>query len=88
MARRVAISLARVATAANMLLSAAKIAPRAMIEVTTAARMPMVWRNCSVCALKYSCCEITSRFSRGSAFSAAPRPLSDFSLSMPASTEL
>ena len=51
-ARKVAISLLRVATAAYMLLRAAKIAPSAMMAVTTLASTPMVWRNCFVWSLK------------------------------------
>ena len=50
-ARSVAISRARVPTAAYIVLSAAKVAPSAMMKVTTPASAPMVCRNCLVCPL-------------------------------------
>ena len=66
-ARRVAISRAREATEANMVLSAPNTAPIAMIEPTT---MPMM-RSClampSDCRWKYSRVVVASTFSRGSA---------------------
>jgi hypothetical protein len=37
--------------AAYIVLSAANVAPRAMMSVTTPASMPIVWRNCLVCPL-------------------------------------
>ena len=52
MARKVAISLPRAATAAYMLLSAANTAPSPMMRVTTPARNPIVLRNCRVWPLK------------------------------------
>ena len=50
-ARSVAISRVRVATAAYIVLSAAKIAPRPMMKVTTPASTLIMPRNCPVCAL-------------------------------------
>ena len=51
MARSVAISRVRADTAAYMVLSAAKIAPRPMMKVTTKASASIVCRTPRVCAL-------------------------------------
>ena len=70
-ARKVAISRARAAIAANMVLSAPKIAPIAMITPTVMPTTRITLVSASDCLLKYSRVVLTSTFRRGSLANAA-----------------